>query len=294
MYAIMGITGKVGSAVAENLLAQGEQIRAIVRNPDKAARWRDRGAEIAVADVDDPNALAAAFEGTDGVFLMVPPNFAPAPGFPETRKTLASYRAALAKALPKKAVYLSSIGAEQNGGLGLITSSHLLEQTLGDLPIAHAFLRAGWFMENHAWDVTTAQSERRMFSNLYPLDRKFPLVATADIGKAGADVLRQEWTGTRYIEVAGPEQYSPNDIAQALSSALGRAIEAVAVPRENWTEFFVGQGMPQGRTETRAEMVDGFNSGWIHFGVAGTEHITGATSLTSVIANLVEDGNHEA
>jgi uncharacterized protein YbjT (DUF2867 family) len=294
MYAIMGITGKVGSAVAENLLAQGEQIRAIVRNPDKAARWRDRGAEIAVADVDDPNALAAAFEGTDGVFLMVPPNFAPAPGFPETRKTLASYRAALAKALPKKAVYLSSIGAEQNGGLGLITSSHLLEQTLGDLPIAHAFLRAGWFMENHAWDVTTAQSERRMFSNLYPLDRKFPLVATADIGKAGADVLRQEWTGTRYIEVAGPEQYSPNDIAQALSSALGRAIEAVAVPRENWTEFFVGQGMPQGRTETRAEMVDGFNSGWIHFGVAGTEHITGATSLTSVIANLVEDGSHEA
>jgi hypothetical protein len=71
MYAIMGITGRVGGAIAENLLAQGEQIRAIVRNPEKAARWSDRGAEIAVADVDDPNALASAFEGTDGVFLMV-------------------------------------------------------------------------------------------------------------------------------------------------------------------------------------------------------------------------------
>lgn len=266
MYAIMGITGRVGGAIAENLLAQGEQIRAIARNPEKAARWRDRGAEIAVAGFDDPNALASAFEGTDGVFLMVPPNFAPAPGFPEARKTLASYHAALAMALPKKAVYLSSIGAEQTSGLGLITNSHLLEQTLRNLPIAQAFLRAGWFMENHAWDVTTAQSEGRIFSNLYPLDRKFSLVATADIGKAGADVLRQEWTGTRYIEVAGPEQYSPNDIARALSSALGRAIEAVPVPREKWTEFFVGQGMPEGRTEPRAEMVDGFNSGWIHFG----------------------------
>src|SRR5579863_5917486 len=84
MYAIVGITGRVGRAIAENLLAQGEKIRAIVRNPEKAARWRDRGAEIAVADVDDPNALATAFEGTDGVFLMIPPNFAPAPGFPET------------------------------------------------------------------------------------------------------------------------------------------------------------------------------------------------------------------
>jgi NAD(P)H dehydrogenase (quinone) len=294
MYAIMGITGRVGSAIAENLLAQGERIRAIVRSPEKAARWRDRGAEIAVADVDDPNALASAFSGTDGVFVMVPPNFAPAPGFPEIRKTLASYHAALAKALPKKAVFLSSIGAEQTSGLGLITGSHLLEQTLGDLPIALAFLRAGWFMENHAWDVTTAKSEGKIFSNLYPLDRKFSLVATSDIGKAGADVLRQEWTGARYIEVVGPEQYSPNDIARALSGALGRTIEAVAVPREKWTEFFVGQGMPKGRTDPRAEMVDGFNSGWIHFGVPGTEHVTGTCSLTSVMAKLAANGSQEA
>jgi NAD(P)H dehydrogenase (quinone) len=294
MYAITGISGRVGGAIAENLLAQGEQIRAIVRNAGKAAHWRDRGAEIAVADVDDPNALASAFAGTDGVFLMIPPNFVPAPGFPETRKTLVSYHAALAKTLPKKAVYLSSIGAEQNSGLGLITSLHLLEQTLGALPIAHAFLRAGWFMENHAWDVTTAKSEGRIFSNLYPLDRKFSLVAAADIGKAGADVLRQEWTGTRYIEVAGPEQYSPNDIARAFTTALRRPIEAVAVPRDRWTEFFVEQGMPEGRTEPRAEMVDGFNSGWIHFGVPGTEQITGSTGLTSVVSKLVLNGNHEA
>ena len=46
MYAIIGITGKVGGAIAENLLAQGEKIRAIVRSPEKAARWRDRGARI--------------------------------------------------------------------------------------------------------------------------------------------------------------------------------------------------------------------------------------------------------
>jgi NAD(P)H dehydrogenase (quinone) len=123
---------------------------------------------------------------------MIPPNFAPAPSFPETRKTLTSYYAALEKALPKKAVYLSSIGAKQTSGLGLITSLHLLEQALGNLPIPQAFLRAGWFMENHAWDVTTARSEGKVFSNLYPLDCNFSLVASADIGKAGADVLRQE------------------------------------------------------------------------------------------------------
>jgi NAD(P)H dehydrogenase (quinone) len=294
MYAIMGIPGQVGSAVADNLLAQGKKVRAIVRNPEKAASWKDRGAEIAVADYDDPNALASAFEGADGVFLMLPPNNAPAPGFPHTHKSLASYHAALSKARPKKSVCLSSIGAEQTSGLGIITSLNLMERKLRDLPIAQAFLRAGWFMENHVWDVPTALSGGKIFSNLYPLDRKFPMVATADIGKVGADVLSQEWTGIRYIEVAGPEQYSSCDLAQAFSSALGRKIEAVAVPREKWTEFFLGQGMPEGRTESRAEMVDGFNSGWIHLGVPGTEHITGATSLTSVIAKLVANGSHEA
>jgi NAD(P)H dehydrogenase (quinone) len=71
-----------------------------------------------------------------------------------------------------------------------------------------------------------------------------------------------------------------------LSSVLGHTVEAVAVPREKWTEFFISQGMPEGRTDPRAEMVDGFNSGWIHFGVPGTEHVTGTTGLTSVIAKL--------
>jgi len=53
MCAIMDIKGRVGGAIAENLLAQGEKIRAIVRNPEKATHRKGRGAEIAIADVDD-------------------------------------------------------------------------------------------------------------------------------------------------------------------------------------------------------------------------------------------------
>ena len=117
MYAIMGITGKVGGAIAENLLARGEQIRAIVRNPEKAARWRDRGAETAVADVDDPDALASAFEGTDGVFLMVPPNFAPAPGFPEMRKTYEHRIMRLSERLCQRRRY-TFLRSERNGPAG--------------------------------------------------------------------------------------------------------------------------------------------------------------------------------
>jgi hypothetical protein len=37
-------------------------------------------------------------------------------------------------------------------------------------------------------------------------------------------------------------------------------------------------------------MVDAFNSGWIHFGVPGTEHVDGTTTLREVIAHLVKRG----
>ena len=290
MYAVMGITGKVGGAVARTLLAKGEKVRGIVRNPEKAAEWQMQGVELFKADFDDVDALTAAFTGVAGVFVMIPPNFAPTPGFAETKATLKVLREALSRALPAKAVYLSSIGAEQASGLGLITSSHLLEETLSDLPFSHAFLRAAWFMENSAGDVASARDEGKILFQLHPLDRKFPLVATADIGKAGAETLTQSWTGTRHIEVAGPEGYSPLDIAEAFAEALARPVEAIAVPRAEWETLWVSQGMPEGRTAPRAEMVDAFNSSWIHFGVFGIEHVDGATTLREVIAQLVTRG----
>jgi NAD(P)H dehydrogenase (quinone) len=290
MYAVMGITGKVGGAVASTLLAKDEKVRGIVRNPEKAAEWQKQGVELFKADYDDVDALTAAFTGVAGVFVMVPPNFAPAPGFGETKAALKVIHEALSRALPSKAVYLSSIGAEQASGLGLITSSHLLEETLGDLPFSHAFLRAAWFFENSAGDVASARDEGKIRFQLHPLDRKFPLVATADIGKAGAETLTQRWSGVRHIEVAGPEGYSPLDIADAFADAVGRPVEAIAVPRAEWETLWVSQAMPEGRTAPRAEMVDGFNSGWIHFGVPGTEHVDGTTPLREVITQLVTRG----
>ena len=287
MYAVMGITGKVGGAVARMLLAKGEKVRGVVRNPEKATEWQKQGAELFKADYDDVDALTAAFTDVAGVFVMIPPNFAPTPDFAETKATLNALHEALSRALPAKAVYLSSIGAEQASGLGLITSSHLLEETLSDLPFSHAFLRAGWFIENSAGDVASARDEGKIRFQLHPLDRKFPLVATADIGNVGAETLTQSWTGVRHIEVVGPEAYSPLDIADAFANAVGRPVEAIAVTRAEWETLWVSQGMPEGRTAPRAEMVDAFNSGWIHFGVPGTEHVDGTMSLREVIAQLV-------
>ncbi len=286
MYAIMGVTGQVGSAVADMLLSQGKKVRVIVRNPEKAASWRDRGAEIAIANFDDVDALQSAFRGTEGVFVINPPNFAPEPGFPESRAFIAAIREALAAAKPARVVALSSIGAQQNTGTGLLESLHILEEELSALSIPVAFLRAGWFMENSRWDVPSAR-EGRIFSYLQPLDKEFSLVATLDIGRTGAEVLSQNWKGNRFIEVAGPKPYSPRQLAAAFSKVLNHPVEAIAIPRETWVETFVAQGIPADRTAYRVEMLEGFNSGHISFGVPGTEHVAGTIPLEEALKSLI-------
>src|ERR1700690_3291814 len=112
MFAITGITGNVGGVVARALLSANQPVRAVVRDAGKSAAWGERGCEVAVADIGDAAALAAAFEGVAGVFVLVPPNFDPAPGLPEAHVTAATLRAALERARPERVVYLSTIGAQ--------------------------------------------------------------------------------------------------------------------------------------------------------------------------------------
>src|SRR5258708_8839016 len=111
MFAVTGITGKVGAAVARGLLSTDHSVRAVVRDRSKGAAWAQLGCEIAVADLSDTAALTAALEGTVGVFAGIPPVFDPAPGFPEATGFINSLRAALARAKPAKVVALSTVGA---------------------------------------------------------------------------------------------------------------------------------------------------------------------------------------
>ena len=288
MYAVMGVTGQVGSAVAETLLAKAKKIRVVVRNAEKAAAWKERGAEIAVAEYSDAAALTKAFQGVEGVFGMIPPYFAPAPGFPEARAVVAAIKAAIVATKPGRAVYLSTIGAQLSERSGLLMSLHILEEELSKVGVPSAFLRAGWFMENSLWDVPSAKSEGKVYSFLQPLDKHFSMVATADIGRVGAETLLQSWKGNRYIEVAGPKKYSPLEIAAGFTKVLGREVRAVVVPRETWQDLFVQQGMPADRTVYRIEMLAEFNSGRIAFGEPGTEHATGTVKLETVLRELVE------
>ena len=287
MYAIMGITGNVGGEVARTLLAAGREVRAIVRNPDKAQAWAQKGCQIAVADINDEEALVAAFLGADGVFVMVPPSFDPAPGFPEAYATAAILRSALGRARPSRVIYLSTIGA-QSSRPNLLTQHTILEQELRQLSIPITFLRPGWFMENSAWDVAPARERGVIPSFLQPLDRAVPMVATRDIGRLAAELLEERWSGDRVVELEGPERVTPNEIAMAFTMILGRPVRMEIVPHASWESLFRSQGMKY--PMPRIQMLDGFNEGWIEFEGGQANIRKGSTPLKTVLQALVDRG----
>jgi uncharacterized protein YbjT (DUF2867 family) len=245
--------------------------------------------ELVQSAYDDAAGLTEAFKGAEGIFAMIPPDFAPAPGLPDQKRTIAAIVEAMRQAKPGKAVFLSSIGSEQSSGLGLITSTHLLEEATCILPIPVAYLRAGSFMENWLGALDHIRSTGEMPFFYAPLDRKFPLVATRDIGLAGSRVLQESWTGQRVVEVDGPEGGTDlRETAAAFGRALGREVKAVQLPEAVWQSALEAMGMPADRTGLYIEMVKGFNSGWIHFGNPGTEKFHGATSIEAFAQDRVK------
>jgi uncharacterized protein YbjT (DUF2867 family) len=284
MFAVTGATGKVGGAVVRTLLARGQSVRIIVRDVRKAETWSARGCEIAIADSRDSAALAETFAGVEGAFVMLPPIFDPAPGFPEASEMIAALRSSLLKAKPAKIVVLSTIGAAAPQP-NLLNQLGLLENGLGDLPMPATFLRAAWFMENVAADVAAARKTGVVASYLQPLEKPFPMVATQDVGRAAAELLLENWSGNQVVELEGPRRLSPGDLAEALAKALGGPVRAKAVARERWQSLFYEQEMQH--PVPRMQMLDGFNAGWIEFDQHGVPPRKGTVTIDQAIAALV-------
>jgi NAD(P)H dehydrogenase (quinone) len=284
MFAVMGITGNVGGTIADTLLQHGKKVRGIVRDAAKARAWQDKGVEIFASNYGEN--LSEAFKGVEGVFVMIPPNLLPEPGFPDSVAKIAAIKKAIIAAKPPHAVFLSSWGSDQPSGLGIVTTNRILEQELGDTGVTSAFLRPAWFMENIVYSLPAARSTGKYFSFYQPLERAYAMVATKDVGRIGAEVLLHSWKGNRVIEISGPANYSSNEVAAALETAIGQSVAPVAVPRESWIETLAQNGMPADRSGAYVELVDSINSGWIHFGVPETEHVEGTIDLVTTVKAL--------
>jgi len=156
MFVVAGVTGNTGSVVAQTLLDRKQPVRVIVRTADKGAAWKAKGAEIAVASLDDAQALTKAFKGATGAYLLVPPNYTAA-SYLDDRKKVAD---ALAQAVKDR--FLGK-GFVVSGGTAALDSvverKFKKKQELIDKNVA--VVKAGWeFAEKHGWDEVSKAAKK--------------------------------------------------------------------------------------------------------------------------------------
>jgi len=265
LFAISGATGQTGSAVASTLLQHGNSVRVLVRNSAKAEAWAARGAEVMETDFANPDSLARGLSGAVGAYFLNPPDYHSSNMFASSQRMSEVWCQAMERSGVGSLVALSSVGAHLATGTGNIFTTHLVEQALGSVRAHVHFVRAAWFMENWAGAVAVAAKDGVLPCFLAPLDRAIAMVSTRDIGRVCAETLMAGTSAPRITELHGPKEYSPNDVAAAVSSVLNREVSPVCVPESDW-EATLGQwGFSSHALETWVEMIRGFNSGHIVF-----------------------------
>lgn len=287
MYVVTGASGHTGSVVARTLLERGERVRVILRNESKAEPWRKWGAEVVLADLRDVAALALAMVGAQGAYLMVPPPVPSSVGVLEACWTVvdAMRRAVDESGLPHF-VLLSSIGAQHSDGTGIVKTLNLAERELGSLGRPMTILRSAYFMENWGAGLSSVVGSGLLPSFIGPSDRAVHMVAARDVGETAAGMLREPTLGRRLVELAGPEDYSPSDVAATLGRLLGRPARVEEHTPAALVPMLMDMGFSEELANLLAELDDAINRGRLTFEQPGLV-VRGWTTLDEVLGDML-------
>ncbi|SNS01416.1 SDR family oxidoreductase [Blastococcus mobilis] len=228
---VYGSTGTQGTPVVQKLLDTGTRVRAVTRDAARAEHWKVRGAEIAVADLQHPDTLAAANKGISQVVLQLP----------------LQYDFALHETYGRNAV-----DAARAAGVELTvfnTSAHVLQDTdvhayqarqevidyLQSSAVPNIVLRPTFYMEIllGPW-IRPGIVEHGVVA--FPLPAEFPMswVSAGEMAAYGVSALgRPELAGSTF-DIGGPEALSGNDIARCFSEVLGKEVSYAAIAPDDY------------------------------------------------------------
>jgi uncharacterized protein YbjT (DUF2867 family) len=270
------------------LLNRKQPVKVIVRSAEKGAGWKAKGAEVAVASLDDVSTLAQAFEGAMGVYLLVPPNYGAEAWLTDQRARMDRAAEAVKKSGTQHVVFLSSVGGHIAGGTGPIRAASYGEHALEAVAKNVTVLRPCYFMDNWA-PVIGAAKEQGVLPTFIAPQAKIPMISTRDIGRIGAERLMAGGQDRQIVEMAGPAEYSPAEVAAALGHILGKPVKAQHAPLSAVVPTFKAFGFSDEAARLFEEMYAGFSSGTISY-----EHpasvVRGHVTLAEALQELAKAG----
>lgn len=288
MYVITGATGHTGTIAAQSLLSRGHVVRVVGRSADRLRHLTSAGAEAFVGDLADAEKLTQAFQGAQGVYVLVPPNI--------TSNDVRSYQehvndavaTAVARSKVKFVVALSSIGADKQSGTGPVVGLHNLEQKLNQIDSANVLhLRAGYFMENTLGQVGAIRAMGFTGGPLRP-DLKIAMIATRDIGTVIAEALIQlDFKGKQTRELLGQRDLTMVEATAIIGNAIGKPdLSYKQLPGEQFIAAVMQMGMSQNMASLIVEMSGALNSGHMKALEPRSARNTTPTSYETFVAEV--------
>ncbi|MBI5710697.1 MAG: NmrA family NAD(P)-binding protein [Candidatus Eisenbacteria bacterium] len=267
-FLVLGATGTVGSNVVRELLARGQQVRVLTRDPARA-RALGPDVEFLKGDLLDPATLRGLYDGTDGAFVVNPVSQT------EASEGLMAVSAAMDSGL-KRLVYLSVQHADRAPHLPHFGSKLGVEAAVRAARLDWTILRPSNFFQNDHWF-----RDAILQYGVYPQplgDVGVSRVDVRDIAELAAIALTQEGHAGKTYDVVGPRALTGAETAEVWSAALGRKVAYAGDDLEAWEKQSL-QYLP-------AWMVYDFKLMYRHFqqnGLRGTPADT--ATLTRVLGH---------
>ena len=240
---MIGATGRFGSQIVRGLLARGEAVAALVRDPDKARRGfgEPDGLRIRPARLDDPRDVSEAFDGIRTVFIAM--------GSIGAEGVLQRVAISAAAGTPsiEQVTRLSVLNTSADS-LGINQRAHYsIDQFAACTAVPYSTIRPAIFSASL---LAAAREVRatRTWTGLAGSGRA-ALIDHRDAAEAALRVLTDPRLWGAHYDLTGPAPMSWPEALELLSAELGEPVTFRVAVEHEFLERLIGAGVPAGTAE---------------------------------------------
>jgi uncharacterized protein YbjT (DUF2867 family) len=242
MILVTGATGSVGRNVVTQLIAEGADVRAMTRSPERAA-FGD-GVEVVRGDLTEQDTWPAALDGVSAVYLFPVPDAA------------ADFLSAAARSGVRRVVALSAIATQigtRAGERNAIGELHaVVERAVERSGLEWTFLRPGAFAGNTlqwAPQIRGGGVVRAAYG-----DAMLAPVHEGDIAAVAVRALLDDGHAGAAYPLTGPESITQRDQVRLIGEAIGENLVFEELPRDVARQAMIDNGVPAPIVDTLLDM----------------------------------------
>ncbi|GAA1542396.1 SDR family oxidoreductase [Kribbella lupini] len=253
---VTGSTGALGRLVVQDLLAAGVpagEIKAVARSKEKAADLAERGAQVVIADYDQPESFDGVFAAGDRVLLIS--GSEPGRRIPQHQVVIDAAKAAGVAQL----AYTGIFGGPEADFL-LAADHRATEQAILDSGLPHTFLRNNWYADMMVEGVAPAVEGGVIANGVAPDSRVAP-APRADFAAAAAAVLRTDGHLNQAYELSADHAWTFGELAAEIEQQTGKPVVHKTLSHDDNLALLLGFGLPEGLAKVLADVDDAISRG---------------------------------